>query len=79
MDQVGVRGPRGHRQVDRQRAERGERRLVAGERLPGAMAARRRSPHALRTVDVLEPSELAREVLDVHPRATVDLAAGTRG
>ena len=73
MDELGALGARRHRQVDRQRAQRRELGRVAGQRVPRRGAATSaRSPHAC-TVDVLEGAQLARQVLDVHARAAVDV------
>ena len=69
MDQIGVRGTRGHRQVDRQRPERRQRRLLAGELVPGVVAHVAGVPRVHR--NLLEPGKLAREVFDVHARTAV--------
>ena len=63
-----------HREVDRHRAQRRQVRRVARQRVPRLVADRALAVVAPRVDgDVLEPRELAREVLDVHARAAVDL------
>ena len=76
---VAVARRRGHRQIGRERAQRGELGPVPGQRVPGAVSHHRRRPvgRSRRAPgvddDVLQARQLAREVLDVHPGAAVDL------
>ena len=68
-----------HREVDRHRPQRGEVRRLAAERVPrrGRRATGGRAPRPVGApavdVDVDELRELAREVLDVHAGAAVDV------
>ena len=78
VDELGALDAGGHRQVDRHRLQRGPVRLRAVERVPGPVADGRRvavGAVGAPAVDghLLEPGELAREVLDVHAGAAVDL------
>ena len=76
----GALDPRRHREVDRDGLERRGVRAAPGQGLPGPIGAHRggsRDLFALAAPAVHrqlgEPRELAREVLDVHARAAVDL------
>ena len=79
VDEVGITEGGGHREVDRDRAESGAKRLGPRELLP-CLVCDDRGPHAVRSrlaeaVDghVDEPVELACQVLDVDARAAVDV------
>ena len=73
----------GHRQVDRHRAQRGQVRRVAGQRVPRAVArpaapSPASAPQRGRSTSS-SARELARQVLDVHARRRRRPPAGTRG
>jgi len=74
---LGARGRRGHREVDRHGPQRGQVRLLSFQRLPRPMGhdtlARRGVGGPIVHRDLLQPRQLAGEVLDVHAGAAVDL------
>ena len=80
VDEVGVGRARGHRQVDRHRAQRGELGRRAVQRVPRLVADRRPSRSAPQawTSTSIELAQLAREVLDVDARRRRRRRAGTR-